>query len=67
MSRLDHLERFYSLLSELEERLSGARRLSDCSDRMPWPKRGIYFFRELGEVRTDSGTGPRLCVLEHMP
>ena len=60
MSRLDHLERFYSLLKKLEERLSGARRLSNCSGRMPWPKCGIYFFRELGEVRTDSGTGPQI-------
>ena len=60
MPRLDHLKRFYGLLSTLEERLAGARQLSDCSGRMPWPKRGVYFFREPGEVRTDSGTGPRI-------
>ena len=60
MSRLAHLKQFYCLLSTLEEQLAGARRLSECSGRMPWPKRGIYFFRELGEDRTDSGTGPRI-------
>lgn len=60
MSRLDHLKRFYSLLSTLEERLAGARRLSDCSGQMSWPKRGVYFFREPGEVRTDSGAGLRV-------
>ena len=60
MPRLDHLKRFYGLLSTLEERLTGTRQLSDCSGRMPWPKRSVYFFREPGEVRTDSGNGPRI-------
>ena len=60
MSRLDHLKLFYSLLTMLEERLTGMRRLSDCSGRMSWPERGVYFFGEPGEVRTDSGTGPRV-------
>ena len=27
---------------------------------MPWPNRGVYFFRESGENRTESGTGPRI-------
>ena len=59
-SRIEHLSRFYSLLGALEERLSGTRKLRECSGRMPWPQRGVYFFREPGEVRTDSGTGPRV-------
>ena len=60
MSRLDHLKQFYSLLNVLEERLSGGRQLSDCSGRMSWPRRGIYFFREVGENRTDTGNGLRI-------
>ena len=28
--------------------------------RMDWPTRGAYFFFETGEVRTDSGNGPRV-------
>ena len=36
------------------------RRLSTCTGRMPWPARGVYFFFEEGEVRRDSGTGPRV-------
>ncbi len=60
MSRLEHLSRFYSLLYALEERIGGVRRLSDCSGRMPWPRRGVYFFRESGEVRAGSGIGPRV-------
>jgi hypothetical protein len=27
---------------------------------MSWPKRGVYFFREPGENRTDTGKGPRI-------
>ena len=60
MPRLTHLKEFYFLLNTLEERLSGARRLSACTGGMLWPKRGVYFFREAGEVRTDSGTGARV-------
>ena len=60
MSRLDHLKQFYLSLGVLEERLGGARRLSDCSGRMSWPMRGIYFFMEPGEGRTETGYGPRI-------
>jgi hypothetical protein len=27
---------------------------------MDWPKRGVYFFMEDGETRSDSGSGPRI-------
>ena len=60
MSRLDHLKQLYASLGLLEKHLAGARRLSDCSGRMRWPKRGIYFFREPGEACTDSGKSPRI-------
>ena len=58
--RLDHLKRFYASLAKLEERLGGARRLSGCTGRMKWPARGTYFFMEEGEVRTETGDGPRI-------
>ena len=58
--RLDHLKRFYAVLTVLEKSLGGARRLSDCSGRMNWPNRGIYFFLEPGECRTDTGDGHRI-------
>ena len=54
------LVRFYELLDRLEDNLGGARRLSECHGRMDWPRLGIYFFRETGENRTDSGAGPRI-------
>ncbi|MCC6489509.1 MAG: hypothetical protein IT364_18575 [Candidatus Hydrogenedentes bacterium] len=58
--RLADLRRFYGLLDELARHTGGPRRLADCSGRMEWPQRGVYFFMELGEVRTDSGSGPRI-------
>jgi hypothetical protein len=58
--RRDQLLKFYALLDKLEESIGGARRLADCSGRMDWPTRGVYFFREPGEYRADTGGGPRI-------
>jgi hypothetical protein len=57
--RRDDLVRFYSLLDRLGGKIGGARRLADCSGRMIWPSRGVYFFHEQGENRSDTGDGPR--------
>ena len=58
--RAEHLMRFYDCLARLERRLGGARQLSDCSGRLPWPERGVYFFLEPGETRSDTGRGSRV-------
>lgn len=58
--RLDLLRRFYDLMDELERVCRGARRLGECSSRLGWPRRGVYFFREDGEHRSDTGAGPRI-------
>lgn len=60
MTRLDDLHRFYWILNDLEHRLGGARRLSECNGRLEWPRRGVYFFMESGELRSDTGTGQRV-------
>ena len=60
MDRLEDLARFYALLETLEKELGGKRILAECTGRMNWPTRGIYFFFETGEVRSDSGTGSRV-------
>jgi hypothetical protein len=60
VSRLDDLVRFYSILDRLETMCGGSRLLADCQGRMDWPQRGIYFFMENGEIRTDSGFGLRI-------
>ena len=58
--RTHHLKQFYEMLAQLERKLGGARRLSECHGRMGWPRRGVYFFCEMGEVRTDTGEGSRI-------
>jgi len=60
MARRQDLERFYELLDKLEERAGGMRKLADCHGRMDWPDRGIYFFYEPGEVRSNSGSELRV-------
>jgi hypothetical protein len=58
--RLTHLMEFYTNLDALERNVGGARTLADCAGRLTWPRRGVYFFREAGELRSDSGGGPRI-------
>ena len=58
--RTRDLIRFYDLLNKLEGRIGGPRNLADCNGRLTWPARGVYFFREPGENRSDSGSGPRV-------
>ena len=53
------LDRFYDLLARLEKVNGGKRQLARCHGQMGWPKRGVYFFFEDGEVRSD-GTTPRV-------
>ena len=50
------IDRFYLLLARLEERCGGKRRLADCDRKMNWPSRGVYFFFEEGEFRSDGAT-----------
>ena len=58
--RTHDMERFYGLLGDLENQLGGMRKLSDCSGRMNWPQRGVYFFQEAGEQRNEFGGGKRI-------
>lgn len=60
MSRLADLRRLYQSLRILERRVGGARTLATTHGRMDWPTRGVYFFLEHGETRTDTGEGPRV-------
>ena len=34
--------------------------MAECTGRSLWPKRGVYFFMEPAEMRTDSGSDPRV-------
>ncbi len=53
-------KRFYRLLDLLEASVGGTRCLSECNGRMDWPRRGLYFFYERGELRSGSGEGLRV-------
>lgn len=58
--RRKHLNRFYELLSILEKNIGGTRELAECNGRLDWPQRAVYFFQELGEIRSSTGNGKRV-------
>jgi len=58
--RAEDSRRFYAALSTLQQKSGGPRTLESCSGRMKWPRRGVYFFCEPGEERSDSGNGLRV-------
>lgn len=51
MARHADLDRLYALLGELESRVGGMRRLSECTGYLDWPNRGVYFFFASDETR----------------
>ncbi|ESS05764.1 MAG: hypothetical protein A07HB70_02245 [uncultured archaeon A07HB70] len=53
MERNALLDRFYSLLDDLERQVGGKQRLKDCDGYMDWPDRGVYFFFASDEHRGD--------------
>ena len=60
MDKFADTNRFYQLLDRLDERVGGARHLINCTGRMSWPQRGVYFFFEAGELRSGSETESRV-------
>ncbi len=60
MSRTDDLIRLYRIFDTLEVSLGGKKFLAQLAPSGSWPRRGVYFFFEPGEVRSGSGHGPRL-------
>lgn len=51
MARIGDVEKFYRIMENLEKRLGGKRILEKCDGRMSWPRRGVYFLFEDGELR----------------
>jgi hypothetical protein len=58
--RLADLRRFYDALDRLSQRVGGARLLGDGPGPIGRTARGVYFFFEPGEIRSDSGEGLRV-------
>jgi hypothetical protein len=54
------LIRFYEILARIEGRIGGRPTLADCDSRTKLPGRGVYFFMENGESRSDTGEGSRI-------
>jgi hypothetical protein len=46
-------DEFYRLLAELERREGGRRWLRDARGKHGWPRQGVYFFFEDGEIRAE--------------
>lgn len=59
VSRLEHLRRYYGLMSALADRQNGPRSIADAVSALR-NQSGVYFFFEPGEVRSDSGGGQRV-------
>lgn len=53
MQRKRDLDRLYQLLSSLQEQVGGYRTLKNCTGRMDWPEKGLYFFFTPDETRRD--------------
>ena len=64
--RLQHLQRFYSLLHRLEEKAGGPRRLTECTGKMVWPARGILSSWSRVNIELTAVPGHVLCVSERM-
>ena len=58
--RLKDLVKLYNELSLLQKKTGDIRRLSHCHGKLSWPQRGVYFFMENSELRTDTGQGLRI-------
>jgi len=57
---LRDLNRFYDLLAQVAEQPRQGSKLSDLTGKPSWPSRGVYFFREQGELRTSPPETPRI-------
>lgn len=55
-----HLLRFYGHMQDLRHGLGGGRILGECDGRLDWPKRGVYFLSESGEICEFEPTIPRI-------
>jgi len=59
MRRIDDLHHLYAILDKLDNNLGGKQVLANCDGKMSWPKQGLYFFFEEGELR-ESGDNLRV-------
>lgn len=58
--RLFELIRFYSIMEVLEKKNIQKKLLLNSNGRQKWHQKGVYFFFELNQKRSDSGSGLRV-------
>ncbi len=58
--RLLDLKRFYIIMEKLEKKNIQKKQLSNSNGRQKWHNRGVYFFFESNQRRSDSGDGLRV-------
>ncbi|WP_137287722.1 hypothetical protein [Halorussus salinisoli] len=51
MQRKRDIDRLYTLLQRLDEKVGGKQKLKDCTGYMDWPDRGVYIFFAPGEYQ----------------
>jgi len=59
------VDRLYRALRRLEKGSDGKRMMSACTGQQPWPKGGIYFFFEPGELRANGSESRVVRVGTH--
>lgn len=59
-ARRRDLDKFYSLLRQLDSGVSSARQFGMCSGSLSWPSKGIYFFLDPSETRLLLPETPRV-------
>ena len=58
------MDEFYLAMARLADRVGGPRRLAECTGQDAWPRCGVYYFFEDGEVRA-GGSGRVVRVGTH--
>ena len=58
------VDEFYVAMTRLASCVGEPRRLAECTGKDPWPRLGVYFFFEDGELRAD-GSGRIVRVGTH--
>ena len=59
-ARLNDLKKFYKALAALSGPVGGPRSLRNCNGSWAGSKPGVYLFMEDGELRSQTGKGPRI-------
>ena len=57
---IDKIKRLYNRLVYLSKETGGIHLLKDCSGKMYWPKKGVYFIMDFSECSIVSGSIPKI-------